>query len=409
MRIIYLYQYFTTPGMVGSTRDYEIARRLVRRGHQVYLVTTDYCGRTRAWTEKEEAGIRVHSAPVRYSHHMGYAKRMVAFARFAWSAARKAASLPGDVVFATSPPLPSVLPAVHAARKKSIPMVLEVRDLWPEAAIAVGALRSPITIALARWLERYAYRNSARVLAVAPRLRAGVVASGYPEDRVRVIPSGCDLDLFRVPEVVGRQFRRRHRWLEDRPLVVYTGTLGRVNGVDYLARLAAAVQKRDPEIRFLIVGSGCEEEKVRRVAGEVGVLDRNFFLHPPVPKDDIPAILSAADVATSTVIDRKELSGDAANKVFDSLAAARPIAINHEGTLADMIRQTGCGLVLPATDVDSAAEQLTAALRNPLWCSGARAAAATLAEKRFGREQLTDALETVLLEVTGDRKKRLAA
>jgi glycosyltransferase involved in cell wall biosynthesis len=409
MRIIYLYQYFTTPGMVGSTRDYEIARRLVHRGHEVHLVTSDYSGRSRAWTEKEEAGIRVHLAPVRYSNHMGYAKRMVAFARFAWLAARKAASLPGDVVFATSPPLPSVLPAVHVAKNKSIPMVLEVRDLWPEAAIAVGALRSPITIAPARWLERYAYRNSARVLALAPRLKAGVVASGYPEDRVTVLPTGCDVDLFRVPEAVGRQFRRRHRWLEDRALVVYTGTLGRVNGVDYLARLAAAVQKRDPEIRFLIVGSGCEEEKVRRVAQELGVLERNFFLHAPVAKAEIPAILSAADLATSTVIDRKELSGDAANKVFDAMAAGRPIAINHEGTLADMIRETGCGLVLPATDVESAAKQLTAALRNPLWHSGARAAAARLAEQRFGREQLTDALESVLLEVTQSRKRRLAA
>jgi glycosyltransferase involved in cell wall biosynthesis len=185
--------------------------------------------------------------------------------------------------------------------------------------------------------------------------------------------------------------------------------LGRVNGVDYLARLAAAVQKRDPEIRFLIVGSGCEEAKVRRVAQEVGVLDQNFFLHPPVARQEIPAILSAADVATSTVLDRKELSGDAANKIFDSLAAARPIAINHEGTLADMIRETGCGLVLPAANVDTAAERLTAALRNPLWRAAARAAAARLAEQRFSREQLTDALESILLEVTQTRQRRRAA
>ena len=409
MRIIYLYQYFTTRGMVGSTRDYEIARRLVRRGHEVHLVTSDYSGRSRRWTEKEEAGIHVHLAPVRYSHYMGYKRRMVAFARFAWAAARKAARLPGDVVFAISPPLPSILSAVHAARKKSIPMVLEVRDLWPEGAIAIGALRSPITIVPARWLERYAYRNSAHVLAVAPRLKAGVVASGYPEDRVTVIPTGCDLDLFRVPDAVGIQFRRRHRWLGDRPLVVYTGTLGRINGVDYLARLAAAVEKRDPEIRFLIVGSGCEEEKVRRVAQDVGVLERNFFLHPPVPRSEIPAVLSAADLATSTVIDRKELWGDAATKIFDGLAAGRPIAINHEGTLADMIRQTGCGLVLPATDLDSGAEQLTAALRNPIWRSGARAAAARLAQERFGRERLTDELESILLQVTQTQQRRRAA
>ena len=409
MRIIYLHQYFTTPNMAGGTRSYEMARRLVRWGHEVHMVTSDAAGRSPRWFETEEAGIRVHWAPVRYSNYMGFHRRIVAFARFACMAGRRAAQLPGDLIFATSTPLTIALPAVYAARKKSIPLVFEVRDLWPQVPIAVGSLRSRPAIAAARWLEAFAYRNSDRVVALAEGMKEGVVAAGYPADRVTVIPNGSDLRLFRAPARTGREFRRRHDWLGKRPLVVYTGTLGKVNGVDYLARLAAAVRKHDTEVRFLVVGGGCEQSKVRKVAEELGVLGRNFFLQAPVPKHEIPAILSAADLATSTVIDHPDLWENSANKVFDALAAGRPVAINHEGALADMIRTSGCGLVLHPNDLESSAKQLTEAIRDPQWRWQARMAAARLADQRFDRDKLAADLESVLLEVLPTGPKRLAA
>lgn len=408
MRIIYLHQYFTTPSMVGGTRSYEMARRLVQRGHEVHMVTSDRSGRSPRWRQTEEGGIHVHWAPVRYSNHMGFSRRLVAFGRFASMAARRAARLPGDLIFATSTPLTIALPAVYAARKQSIPMVFEVRDLWPQVPIAVGSLRSRAPIAAARWLEAFAYRNARRIVALSEGMKEGVLAAGYPADRVTVIPNGSDLGLFRVSPGMGREFRRRHEWLGDRPLIVYTGTLGKVNGVDYLARLAAAVRKHDAEIRFLVVGTGCEERKVRRVAEERGVLGQNFFLQAPVAKHEIPAILSAADLATSTVIDHPHLWENSANKLFDALAAGRPVAINHEGALADMIRTSGCGLVLHPSDPESSARPLVEAIRAPQWRRQARTAAARLAEQRFDRDKLAAELESALLEVVAE-PKRMAA
>jgi glycosyltransferase involved in cell wall biosynthesis len=409
VRIIYLHQYFTTPSMVGGTRSYEMARRLVRRGHEVHMVCSDRSAGSPGWRETEEAGIHVHWAPVRYSNYMGFTRRVAAFARFAAMAGRKAARLPGDLVFATSTPLTIALPAVYAARKQSIPMVFEVRDLWPQAPIAVGSLRSRPAIAAARWLERFAYRNSQRVVALAEAMKEGVVATGYPADRVTVIPNGCDLRRFQVPEQVGQAFRDRYDWLRGRPLVVYTGALGKVNGADYLARLAAAARKHDAEVRFLVVGFGCEEGKVRRVAEKLDVLGRNFFLHAPMSKHQMPAVLSAADVATSTVIDHPHLWQNSANKLFDGLAAGRPVAVNHEGELADMIRVTGCGLVLHPTDVESSAKRLVEAIRDPQWCARARAAAARLARQQFARDTLAAALESVLLAALPGGGARLAA
>lgn len=409
MNIIYLHQYFNTPEMPGATRSYEMARRLVARGHRVQMITADRTGRARKWRRTEEAGIDVHWCPVAYSNRMGFSKRLWAFGRYCWLSGRKAAALDGDVVFATSTPLTIALPAVYAARKKSIPMVFEVRDLWPDTPIAVGALRSRPTIAASRWLERFAYRNAAHVVALSPDMRNGVVAAGYPHRQVSIIPNSSDVQLFRVPQRAGREFRHRYGWLQDRPLVVYTGAMGTVNGVDYLARLAAEVRPRDPEIRFLVIGQGREEEKVRRVALELGVLDHTFFILPPIPKAQMPAVLSAADVATSTVIDRRALWANSANKVFDALAAGRPIVINHEGWLADMIRHSGCGLVLDAGDLKLAAGQLIAAVRNRAWFEAAAASSRRLGEERFNRNSLAAQLESVLLSVVPRQQRRAAA
>src|SRR5689334_16023076 len=106
MRVIYLHQYFNTPDMAGGTRSYEMARRLVRAGHEVHMVTTwREPTERKGWFVTEEAGIKVHWLPIRYSNHMNFVQRLMAFLRFAWASSLKAASLPGEVVLATSTPL----------------------------------------------------------------------------------------------------------------------------------------------------------------------------------------------------------------------------------------------------------------------------------------------------------------
>lgn len=409
MRILYLHQYFTTPAMPGATRSYEMGRRLVALGHEVVMITSqrEPAGLyPSGWFVTEESGIEVHWLPVPYSNRMAYGDRLKAFAHFAWAAGRRAAQLGGDVVLATSTPLTIALPGIYAARRTGAPMVFEVRDLWPTVPIALGALRSPLSIAAARRLERLAYSRSARVVALSPEMKAGVVAAGYPAERVSVIPNGCDLEAFEIGPAEGLALRRSYEWLGERPLVVYTGTLGQVNGVEYLARLAAATQRLDPEVRFLVIGGGREEEKVRATAAELRVLDQNFFMLPSIQKREVPAWLSAADLATSLVIDVKELWANSANKVFDALAAGRPVAINHEGWLADLLRETGSGVVLDPKDLPGAARRLVRALNDRRWLGRAGEAARKVARARFDRNRLAVQLEGVLREAVGTQAGR---
>jgi glycosyltransferase involved in cell wall biosynthesis len=368
-------------------------------GHDVQMVTSDRSTNgtgLHGWRHTDETGIRVHWLPVPYSNHMDHAQRMRAFVRFAWSASRKAAALRGDVVFATSTPLTIAVPAAYAAWKNQIPMVFEVRDLWPTVPIALGALRSPVTVGAGRLLEQVAYRNAAHIVALSPGMKAGVVGTGYPEDRVTVIPNACDLEVFDVGPTPGLALRHAHEWLHDRPLVVYTGTLGRVNGVAYLAYLAAEVGRVDPSVRFVVIGGGKEEAAIRHTAERLGVLGRTFFMFPEIPKAEIAHWLSAADIATSLVIDVPELWSNSANKVFDALAAGKPVAINHEGWQADLFRETGAGLVLEPHDVNAAAASLATALQDRQWLAQAAGAARALARGRFNRDRLAAQLEGVL-------------
>jgi glycosyltransferase involved in cell wall biosynthesis len=404
MRVVYLHQYFVTPDMAGGARSYEMARRLVAAGHEVHMVTSDQQARSGSapWRESREAGIHVHWAAVPYDNVMSYAQRMRAFVDFAWRAARRAASLKGDVVFATSTPLTIALPGVFAARCSRCPMVFEVRDLWPAVPIAIGAIRHPAAVAAARWLERFAYRNSAHIVALAPGMRDEIVATGVPEQRVTVIPNGCDLATF-DDLAAGAALRYQHAWLADRPLLVFTGTFGLVNGMDYLPRLAAGLAEIDADIRVVAIGAGREFESTRRLAGSLGVLDRNLFLLGQRPKLEAAAWTQAADMTLALFTGPSIVWRDAVqNKFFDSLAAGKPVANNFPGWQSLIAEEAGAGLILPADDVPAAARRMAAALRDRAWLESAGAAARRLAETRFNRDELARQLVTVLERARAD-------
>lgn len=397
MKINYLHQYFNTPDMTGGTRSYEMARRLVAMGHEVNMISSwrENDGRN-GWFETNEDGIRVHWLPVPYSNDMNHRERIRAFFRFAWRSAAKAAAIPADVVFATSTPLTIALPGAYAAHRQKVPMVFEVRDLWPELPIAVGALRNPAARYAARKLEHFAYRRSTHVVALSPGMQEGVVKAGVPIEKTTVIPNSADLDLFAPDQQDPAAFRGAHPQLGDGPLVVYTGTMGAINGVDYLPRIAAAARALGSEVQFVVVGRGGREKQVRDEAGRLNVLGVNFHLLPPLSKKAMPNVMAAADLALSLVVDLEELWANSANKFFDALASGTPIAINYRGWQADILRESGAGVVIAPDDAEAAARRIIAFLDDGERLQAAGKAAREVAEERFGRDDLAEQLAKVL-------------
>jgi glycosyltransferase involved in cell wall biosynthesis len=400
MRVIYLHQYFTTPDMAGGTRSFEMARRMVAAGHQVEMVTTirddsDLDGGD--WRVTEESGIRVHWLPVPYSNRMGFIRRVWAFVRFAFRSASKAASLRGDVIFATSTPLTIAIPGVWASRRQGIPMVFEVRDLWPELPVAIGAIRSPVLIWLAERLERWAYRNSKRLVALSPGMRDGVVRTGYPEAHVSIVPNSCDIDLFGVAKEGDLlAVQRMLPWLGNRKLVVYTGTFGALNNSGYLIRIAHSMVSMDSEVRFLLVGDGADFEYNTELATSLGVLGHNLFILKSMPKRDLTAVVRRATVATSLFVNIREMWANSANKFFDALAAGKPVMINYRGWQAELLLTSGAGIVVPTDDPHAAATALLELLSDDTRLARASEASRKLAREEFSRDILADRLIKVL-------------
>jgi glycosyltransferase involved in cell wall biosynthesis len=398
MRIIYLHQYFVTPAMSGGTRSYELARRLTAAGHDVHVITSrrePTHAAAAKWLTTTEEGVHVHWTRVPYGNRFGFLRRVLAFVSFAWRAAWKAVQLRGDLVFATSTPLTIAIPAMMASRWLGAPMVFEVRDLWPEVPVAMGEIRNPLLIASARLLEKLAYRSSARIIALSPGMADGVAAAGYPRDRISVIPNACDIDLFS-----GSRAELEPGFLPpgDGPLVVYTGTFGRVNGVGYLVEVAAAMRQLDPTVRFLLVGDGREFEAITQRAQATATLGVNLWIRPTIRKQQIPALLHQATVATSTVIDVRALWNNSANKVFDALAAGCPVMINHGGWQQEFLERSGAGFAVPGTDPAAGARLLAEFLHSPGRVASAGHAALQVATAQFSRDHLGERFRAVLEE-----------
>lgn len=377
--------------MQGSTRSYEIARRLVSEGHDVHIITSMRERRNVSTDTVFESidGISVHWIYVPYDNKMSYPSRILAFFKFAFYAWWSASSLNADIVIATSTPLTIAIPAVPIARRFGAPLIFEVRDLWPELPIAIGALRGRMAKFFARRLETWAYKNSAAVVALSPGMKQGVCRSDFPQKQVAVIPNFSDATFFARDQTAALKFRKQRYWLQDNPLIVYVGTIGKINGVDYLVELASHLLTLNSSVRLLIVGDGAEKGNVQQRALDAGVLGVNLFFENSMPKKDIPIVLSAADFSTCLFTDLDAMQSNSANKFFDTLASGTPIFINYGGWMHDIVNQFDCGVAAWRVPIRDAALQLNQILTNQVVLQQFGNSAKKLAKSNFDKDELT--------------------
>lgn len=402
MHIVYLHQYFTPPDGAGSTRSYEMARRLVEAGHKITLVTSNAFFPSnyqfdQLVTDLKIDGIKLRVIRVAYSNRQSYFRRIFAFFQFAFLSAIIAIRIRNvDLVFATSTPLTIMIPGIAVKWYHAAPMVFEVRDQWPRVPITLGILKNPLAIAAAQWMERAAYRNATHIVALSPCTRDGIIALGVNQNDITVIPNCADTDLFRVDSDVGEKFINEHPYLQNKKIVAYVGTLGLANGVDYIVQLAARMKDRDPNIYFVIVGDGAKRDQIAKIAGELDVFGKNFWMLPPLPKNQVPPVLSAATAVCSTFIIDAAPWPNSANKFFDGMAAGKPIIINYLGWQKGVLDQSGAGITLPPDDLDRAVEELELFLNDDTAVAKCSAASSLLADTRYNRALLAGKLRYVL-------------
>jgi glycosyltransferase involved in cell wall biosynthesis len=377
MQILYLHQFFITRAGVGGTRSYEFARRFVARGHRVRMVTA---GEGRSTVD----GIDVVGVPGAYSDYVSATAssdrdRMLAFGRFA--AAATAAAVRGprpDVIYATSPPLTIAMPALAAAARWRAPLVFEVRDLWPEAPIQMGALANPRLQRQARALERQAYRRARRVIALSPGIRDGVIATGVPAGKVVLVPNASDLDLFRPAPP------------PERFLVSYFGTMGEANDLSAVIEAARLL----PDVPFVLMGDGKRRAELERSAPA-----NVEFPGPASGKEEVAALAARSSACLTFFKDVPVLATNSPNKLFDTFAAGRPAIVNMDGWMREVVEYHDAGLYVPAGDGAGLARKLAWLRAHPEAIERMGRNARALAERDFDRDLLAGRALDVLAEV----------
>lgn len=403
MHVLYFHQHFSTPRGATGTRSYEMAQRLIRRGHTVTMVCGSYDsartgldgpfvnGRRRGTVD----GIDVIELELPYANAYGFWRRSWTFLRFALRSVALALREPADLVFATTTPLTAGIPGIAARWIRRKPFVFEVRDLWPELPRAMGVITNPIVLGLMSVLEWMSYRSATRCIGLAPGIVDGIADRGVPRHKIALIPNGCDLDVF-VPSRDRTMLTRLLPSLGDTDVVaIFAGAHGIANGLEAVLDAAAEVKRRGrSDIRIVFIGRGKSKPKlVARVADEGLSVD---FLDT-VPKTELAGLLAGADVGLMILADIPAFyRGTSPNKFFDYIAAGLPVLNNYPGWLADLISQTECGIAVPPRDARAFAEALEALADDPKGRRLMGKRARELAEREFDRDILGERFVAVL-------------
>ncbi|MFI2711449.1 glycosyltransferase family 4 protein [Micromonospora sp. NPDC018662] len=346
-RVLVLNHFAVPRGYPGGTRHVELFSRL---SDWSYVIVAGRRNLATGQSQRAEPGFR----PVAVTPYRGNGPgRVVNWASYAVTATLAGLRQPRpDVVYASSPHLLAGLAGWAVARVRRVPLVLEVRDLWPRVLVDMGRLaEDSSTYRLLTRLEHFLYRHAARVVIMAPGLRAVLVGQGVPPEKIVFIPNAADPEDF-VPGADRAELRRRYGF--TRRTAVYAGAHGPANGLDLLLAAARAV----PDLDVVLVGSGVEKPRLRAAATGLG----NVRFLDPVPKTEMADILHAADVGVHVLADVELFrAGVSPNKVFDCMAAGLPIVTNSPGVVGDLVTGVGAGHTVAPGDLAHGLSQMSQA------------------------------------------------
>ena len=352
MKIIYLHQYFKFPNESGGTRSYDLATGFLDLGHKVEVValTSDNSlKKDGRWSQIKKDGLVLHLIFIPYKNDMNYIKRSSVFIKFLWFSTLKLLTIKGDVVLATSTPLTVGVPALIKKWIHKTPYIFETRDVWPEVVIAIGAIRNKIMQKILFYLEQLIYKNASAIVPLSSDMKHSIMTR-YPEyksKQVKVIENISEISRFQNGYDKEKSMIKDKIGFQPRFTVLYAGTFGRVNGINYVIKLANKLLQIDSSIAFLLVGEGIERKALIEKAVKKKVLNKNLFILDPVSKIELSQLYFECDIGSSFVLPIKELWSNSANKFFDTLASGKPVLINYKGWQEEVINKKDIGYVLP--------------------------------------------------------------
>ena len=342
MHILLIHQAFAALDEPGGTRHHEFARLLADRGHKVSIIASPVSYLT--GSKKTETKIRseidgkitIYRAYTYPALHKSFFHRLVGFFSFMISSFLTGIRVKNvDIVWGTSPPIFQSVTAWLLARLKGAKFLLEIRDLWPDFAVAVGVLKNKILIRLSQWLERFLYRHADHVVVNSPGYIDHVRARGAKT--ISMIPNGADESYFNT----GKKNKREELGWGQRFVALYAGAHGMSNDLETVL-YSAKLLRDDKNIQFVFLGDG--KEKNNLIAKSHALELNNILFLDPVPKSEIADYLHAADACLAILKPIEMYKTTYPNKVFDYMAAGKPVILAIDGVIRDVVKKAQCGI-----------------------------------------------------------------
>ena len=396
MNVVLVTQYFYPETGATQNRMASFARALTRGGHQVTVLTEfpnhphgairpEYKGR---WIERDcREGYAIVRVRVLASPNKSFWRRISFYTSFMIMSIIGAlrAGVRAHLVIATSPPIFAGAAGWVLAVLRRAPFVLDVRDLWPDAAIELGELRNPILVKASRRLEAFLYQRASFILAATRGMSEAIEAR--TDTPTQIVSNGTEPSLF--SPVHADPSLRKNLGLQGKFLAVFAGNLGIAQDLDTIVETARLLRHEEKFV-FLFIGAGPElahiQAKVRQLR-----LD-NVRFHPQVPVEEIPAYLLAADVLLVTLRNLSLFSIFVPSKLYDCMSCQRAVLTNIPGEVQRIVEQSGAGLVVPAGDARSMADAMSVLLDDPERRRIMGENGRNLVSSKFDRDRIGDGL-----------------
>ena len=410
MRILYLSQYFPPEVGATQTRAYEMAKGLVKAGHEVTVLTelpnhpsgivaAEFRGKL--WVRRDLDGIEVIHGWVKASPVKTLVTRMLFYLSYMVMATITglfAARGRYDVIYCTSPPLFAGGAGLALSFLRRTPLVFEVRDLWPESAVALGELNNKLAIRLSAWLARRCYQRARQVIGVTRGIMAGLRELGVPAEKLHFIPNGANTELFQYRPDGAQAIRHRHN-LHGHFVAVYAGILGLAYSLETVLQ-AADLLRDDDRFRFLIIGAGPREPELKALKRQLDLPNLTFV--GEVPYQSLPDFLSAADVSLIPLRELAFFNGTLPVKMFDAWACETATILSvSDGEAVKATEAAGAGLVIRPEDaaalVNALQQMVDWPTRRPLAGQNGRTFVLANYSRQRQAEQLAEILHGVII------------
>lgn len=354
MRIVFFTHYFPPEGNAPASRTFDHCLRWVRAGHDVTVITCApnvpngviYDGyRNRLWPQKESMeGIKVIRTWTYVAANAGGAKRILNYVSYMVSAVFTFLFFcqRPKVVIATSPQFFCGWAGVIASYLKWTKFILEIRDIWPESIMTVGAMKKGTVTRALEMMERMMYRSANHIVAVGQGYRDNIVGKANVSNRISVVTNGVDPEQFQ-PQKKSEPFLVAHG-LAGRFVCSYVGTIGMAHGLEVTIRAARILKEsgRD-DIVFCLVGDGARRDELEQLASDEGVSGLVRFTGR-LDKSEMPVVLASSDCLLVHLKKSELFETVIPSKIFETMAMQRPLIMGVRGESAEIVRKSGSGI-----------------------------------------------------------------